>query len=83
MAQCIFINTCILCCSSYTEAMTCISRLIEACPEDRHREIKVALASYSGMEQELQDLCTTNGLYESKSTNLIPQHGAHVIHAEY
>ena len=45
--------------------MTCISNLIEICPEDKHREIKIALASFSGMEQELQDLCTTNGLYES------------------
>lgn len=57
-------------CSSYTDAMTCISNLIEFCPEDKHREIKVALVNFSGMEQELQDLCTTNGLYEKYAQHM-------------
>ena len=52
--------------SSYIEALTCISNLLEVCPEERHRDIKVALVNFNGMEQELSDLCMTNNLYESK-----------------
>ena len=52
--------------SSYVEAVTCISTLLERCPEERHREIKLALLNFNGMEKELSDLCMTNNLYESK-----------------
>lgn len=51
-------------CSSYIEAMTCIRNLMERCPEDTHKDISIALVNLRGMDQELQDLCLTNGLYE-------------------
>ena len=51
--------------SSYIEAMTCIRNLLERCPEDTHKDISIALVNLRGMDQELQDLCLTNGLYES------------------
>lgn len=57
-------------CSSYLDAMQCVSRLLTGCPASSQREVEETLVSYNGIQEELTDLCTTQRLYELYSQHM-------------
>lgn len=51
-------------CSSYREAIMCVSKLVSSCPKTAQQQVEEALVNYNGIQEELTDLCTTQKLYE-------------------
>lgn len=51
-------------CSSYLEAIQCVSKLVTGCPSSAQSQVEEALVSYNGIQEELTDLCRTQNLYE-------------------
>ncbi|PVD25209.1 hypothetical protein C0Q70_15707 [Pomacea canaliculata] len=64
--RCEVILTIRSCClsSSYMDAMTCISRLKEECPESKHPQIDRSLTNLHGGRDALDDLCTDDRIIE-------------------